>query len=200
MKTIFGWSRYIVLIAVVALLLGGIAVFIFGGITTVVTIVEAFSEPEFSAEGARFLSVEMIELIDLFLLGTILYITSLGLFQLFVDPSIGESLPPWLSVHSIDQLKFNLVAVLIVMLIVLFLGNVAEATLLHEGEVTEAGIQILAYGAGIALVVAAAGAAVMMVSDVVGQMDARHESEEHEHEAELFAVGSHEVEPGHGAE
>ncbi len=197
MKTIFGWSRYIVLIAVVALLLGGIAVFVFGGITTVVTIIEAFSEPEFSAEGARFLSVEMIELIDLFLLGTILYITSIGLFQLFVDPTIGEMLPPWLSVHSIDQLKFNLVAVLVVMLVVLFLGAAAEVSLFGtEGE----GLEILAFGAGIALVVAAAAAAVMMLGSVVSDMEARHEKAQHEHEAELTSSGVHEVEAGHGAE
>lgn len=191
MRTIFGWSRYLILIAVVALLLGGIAVFIFGGITMVMAIIDVFAEGEFNAEGARFLSVEMIELIDLFLLGTILYITSLGLFQLFVDPTIGEVLPTWLSVHSIDQLKFNLVAVLVVMLIVLFLGAAAETVLF---EVEGAGLEILAFGAGIALVVAAAGAAVMMLGHVVGDMEARHE----EAHNELFGIDSDDG--GHGAE
>lgn len=195
MRTVFGWSRYLILIAVIALLLGAMAVFVFGGISMVLAIIEVFAEGEFNAEGARFLSVEMIELVDLFLLGTILYITSLGLYQLFVDPEVGELLPPWLSVHSIDQLKFNLVAVLVVMLIVLFLGAAAETVLF---EVEGAGLELLAYGAGIALVVAAAGAAVMMLGHVVEGMEARREEAHEElHGTESSEAGHRTEDAGH---
>ena len=67
MTNLFGLSRYLVLIAVIFLLLAALAVFIFGGITTVNIIIEAFASGEFSAEGARLISLELIEMIDLFL-------------------------------------------------------------------------------------------------------------------------------------
>lgn len=183
MRTAFSLSRYVILIAVVALLLGAIVLFVFGGITTITIIVETFARGDFSAEGARLFSVEMIELIDLFLLGTVLFITSLGLYELFIDPSLGELLPSWLSVHNIEQLKFNLVAVLVVMLIVLFLGWVAELESLAEGQ----GVQILALGAGIALVVAAAGAVVVMLGNVHLKMEASHT----EHHTPATPEGQH---------
>ncbi len=171
MRSVFSASRYIVLIAVVGLLACALAVFVYGGFVTVTTIVGAFGEAEFNVEGARFLSVEMIELIDLFLLGTILIITSIGLYQLFVEPAIGKLLPPWLSVHSLEQLKFNLVAVLVVMLLILFLGEVAGMESLAEGQ----GTQILAFGGGIALVIAAGAVAVKLLGDVTFRMEDRHE-------------------------
>lgn len=180
MGKVFVGSRYIVLIGVIGLLICSLAVFVFGGIVTATTIIEAFGSGEFNAEGARHFSVELIELIDLFLLGTVLFITSVGLYELFVDPSIGPMLPIWLSVRSLDQLKFNLVAVLVVMLIILFLGFVAGLEGLAEGE----GVQILALGGGIALVIAAAGVAVSLLGKVAAQMEAHaeHEREAHAHE------------------
>jgi len=105
MVKLLGNSRYVVLIAVIGLLVGSIAVYVFGGIMTVTVIVEAFQE-EFNAEGARAFSSELIELIDLFLLGTVMFMTSVGLFELFVDPEI--PIPEWLSVANLDQLKSNL--------------------------------------------------------------------------------------------
>jgi uncharacterized membrane protein YqhA len=173
MRTVFSNAKFIVLIAVVGLLISSLAVFVFGGIVTVTTIVEAFASGEFNADGARVFSVELIELIDLFLLGTVLFITSVGLYELFVDPSIGPLLPLWLSVRSLDQLKFNLVAVLIVMLLIIFLGSAAAIHSFDEGQ----GVQILALGGGIALVIAAAGAAVVMLGSVASRKEAKAEAE-----------------------
>ena len=123
MGKVFGFSRYLVFIAVIGLLIAAAAVLIFGGIMSVTVVLETFRHAEFNAEGARLFSTELIELIDLFLLGTVLLITSIGLYQLFIEPAI--HLPEWLSVANLEQLKFNLVAVIIVMLTVLFLGAAA---------------------------------------------------------------------------
>lgn len=158
MRSIINASRYLVFIAVFGLLFAALAVFIFGGITTVVTVMENFQHGEFNAEGARLLSVELIELIDLFLLGTVLYITAVGLYELFIDPTIEDVLPHWLSVGSLDELKFNLLAVIVVMLAVLFLGEVASG-------VAEA-MGLFGYGASIALVIAALGLAVYSFAKV----------------------------------
>ena len=142
---VFWYSRYAVLIAVIGLLVGGIATLVFGGIMSVGIVGEAFRHTEYNSESARLFSTEIIELIDLFLLGTVLMITSIGLFQLFIDPDI--RLPDWLSVTNLDQLKADLVAVIIVMLTVMFLGEAAT--------MWDSSFEFLAYGASIALVILA---------------------------------------------
>ena len=152
MRTVFGLSKYAVYVAVIGLLLAVLAVFVFGGITTVVTIVNIFAHGAFNAEGARVVSVEFIELMDLFLLGTALFITSLGLYELFLDPGVRASIPEWLSVSNLEQLKFNLLAVIIVMLAIFFLGGVAEIVP-EADDILSFGVAISAVLAGLAVVV-----------------------------------------------
>lgn len=177
MRTIFGLSRYLVLIAVIGLLLATLAVFVFAGITSITTVIGAFGHAEFNAEGARAFSVELIELIDLFLLGTVLLITSVGLYELFVDPDFGSVIPEWLSVTNLEQLKFNLLAVILVMLAILFLGEAA-------GELLES-TTILEYGAAIALVVAAISLAVWVFGRTHrGIEEVKHEALEGSHPSE----------------
>ena len=156
MKAVFSFSRYLVLIAVLGLLLATLAVFVFGGIATVNIIIESFASGEFNAEGARQISIELIEMIDLFLLGTILLITSIGLYQLFIQPNM--DLPEWIMVTNLEQLKFNLLAVIIVMLAILFLGAASDYVLDSDG--------ILSYGLAIAGVVAAIALAVWVFNRV----------------------------------
>jgi uncharacterized membrane protein YqhA len=150
MRTLFGLARYVILIAVIGLLIASMAVFVFGAIMTVTVIVETFGHAEFNTEGARLLSTELIELIDLFILGTVLLIISIGLYELFIDPHI--VLPEWLSVTNLEQLKFNILVVVVVMLAILFLGVVASE--LPEGTgILELGVSIAAVLAGVAAVV-----------------------------------------------
>ena len=159
MRTLFSYSRYLIWIAVISLMFATLAVFIYGLISTVVVVFEVFGHGNFGAEGARVLSVELIEMIDLFLLGTILFITAVGLQELFVDPGLSEILPEWMSVSSLDQLKFNLLAVIVVMLAVLFLGIAA-------GYELSEGVSIFDYGLAIALVIAASGFTVFLFAKV----------------------------------
>jgi len=150
MTRVFSLSRYLVLIAVIGLLFAALAVFVFGGIATIIVIVESFAGGKYGAESARELSIELIEMIDLFLLGTILMITSVGLYQLFIQPDM--ELPEWLVVADLEQLKFNLLAVIVVMLAILFLGE-AAGDLAGTASILEYGLAIAAVLAGVALVV-----------------------------------------------
>jgi uncharacterized membrane protein YqhA len=175
MRRLFSLSRYVIYIAVISLMLATLAVFVFGFIATVTVIFEAFGHGDFGAEGARVFSVELIEMIDLFLLGTILFITAVGLQELFVDPALKEVLPEWMSVASLDQLKFNLLAVIVVMLAVLFLG-VAAAFELGEGN------SILDYGLGIGAVVLASGITVYLFARVHHMRAAHEEGQEVENQ------------------
>ena len=60
-------------------------------------------------------------MIDLFLLGTVLYIVAIGLYELFVDP--GLPMPAWLRITTLDDLKERLLGVVGVLLAVTFLGS-----------------------------------------------------------------------------
>jgi uncharacterized membrane protein YqhA len=92
------------------------------------------------------LAVDMIEITDVILLGTVLYIVALGLYQLFIDHNM--ALPRWLKVDDLADLKRDLIGVVVVLLGVSFLGEVVN----WEGN-----NDILPLGAGIAIVIAALG-------------------------------------------
>jgi uncharacterized membrane protein YqhA len=82
--------------------------------------------------------------LDLFLLGAILYIAALGLGALFLGTE--AALPAWLHVREVQDLKIVLSQSVIVVLLVAFLGDVLE---------WERGSDIAFVGGGIAMVIAA---------------------------------------------
>jgi uncharacterized membrane protein YqhA len=87
---------------------------------------------------------EVVEFVHLFLVGTVLYITAVGLYQLFVKEL---DFPRWLKIDSTEELETNLIGVTVVVLAVNFMG----AVFVGEREF------LLPYGAGIALPIAALG-------------------------------------------
>lgn len=118
---ILAGSRHLVLLAVVCSFIASITVLIYGTMQTLGTIVHIFTEGSVSSKGAKELVVSFVEIIDLFLLSTVFYITALGLYELFIDDRI--KVPVWLEIHSIDDLKTKLASVVVVILSVLFLGQ-----------------------------------------------------------------------------
>lgn len=143
-KKVLGWSRYLVLLAVAGSFLAATALLVYGMVEVVVLINGAITYGEVSQKGAKALALAFIEMVDLFLLGTVFYIVALGLYELFIDDQI--PLPHWLEIHDLDGLKNKLVGVVIVVLAVLFLGQVVT----WDGQ-----RDLLGLGAGIALVIAA---------------------------------------------
>src|SRR2546430_666113 len=85
-------------------------------------------------------------MIDLFLLGTVLYIVALGLYELFIDDRL--PMPAWLLIQDLDDLKNKLIGVVIVLLGVTFLGKVVT----WDGD-----RNILFFGGASALVIIALG-------------------------------------------
>ena len=92
----------------------------------------------------KMLIVGFIEVADIFLLAVVLYIMSLGLYELFIDDNL--PLPEWLVIHTLEDLKEKLVGVVIVVLAVFFLGRVIES---------QEPIEVLYMGGGIAAMIAA---------------------------------------------
>lgn len=137
-------TRYLMIIPVIGSFLGATALLAYGGIETVQLILGTIAQGEVSRSGAKVLAIEFIEIIDLFLLGTVFYIIAFGLYELFIEPNIG--LPDWLEIRTLDDLKNKLVKVVIVVLGVLFLGHVVS---------WDGANDVVYLGGGIALVVAA---------------------------------------------
>ncbi len=124
LRRILASSRYLVIIAVIGSFLAALTVFVYGGLTVINILISTFAHLSFTAEGIKHLSVECIEIIDLFLLGTVLYIVALGLYDLFIDDSL--VMPHWLEIHSLDDLKERLISVIVVLLAVTFLAEVVS--------------------------------------------------------------------------
>ncbi len=124
MQRILSGSRYMIIIAVLGAFLAATIVLIYGGLTVLGIIVDVFAHHLFTTDGAKHLAIDCVEIIDLFLLGTILYIIALGLYDLFIDDHL--TMPDWLEIHSLDDLKNKLIGVVIVLLAVTFLGDVVN--------------------------------------------------------------------------
>jgi len=141
---VLGLSRYMIIVAVLATLVAATTLLVYGAAETVGVVASLFGPAAGAPKGAKGLILTFIELTDLFLLATVLYVIAIGLFELFVDDRV--ALPHWLEIHDLNDLKEKLIGVIIVVMAVVFLGQVVT----WDGE-----RQLLGYGAGIALVIVA---------------------------------------------
>ena len=125
LRNILAGSRYLIIISVIGTLLGSVIVLGYGAITVVGVLINIFfNHNVFTTEEVKIVAVSSVELIDLFLLSTILYIVSLGLYKLFIDPKF--PLPDWLVIGDLNDLKERILGVIIVLLAISFLGYVVE--------------------------------------------------------------------------
>jgi uncharacterized membrane protein YqhA len=141
---ILGLSRYAVRVAVVTTAVSSIALLLYGALLEVVVVIRTVLDVTVSNQGGKELALGLIEATDIFLIGIVLLIFSLGLYVLFIDDRL--PLPSWLEINNLDDLKAQLVSVVIAALAVIFLGLVVQ----WDGEP-----EILGLGGAIALVVAA---------------------------------------------
>ena len=144
LRPVLNASRYLLVAAVLGSLVAALALFAYGVAETVTVVVEVVAKADVSSKGAKALALAFIEIVDLYLLGTVFLIIALGLYELFIDPNL--DLPDWLTFSSFDDLKNKLIGVVIVVLAVLFLGNVVS----WDGS-----RDLLGIGAGVALVIGA---------------------------------------------
>ena len=137
-------SRYLIIIAVLSTLVAATALLAYGAYETFAVLRGVWLHDGSGPKGAKGLILAFIELTDLFLLATVLYVIAIGLFELFVDDRL--DLPNWLEIHDLNDLKDKLIGVVVVVMGVLFLGQVVT----WDGQ-----RDLLGYGVGIAAVIAA---------------------------------------------
>jgi len=141
-------TRYLILIPILGLTLAAAAFFVFGGIGLIRLLIElivnAYGSAHQTVEGGQGVIIfEVVEYVHTFLVGTVLYITAVGLFQLFIKEI---DFVGWLKIDSTEELETNLIGVTVVVLAVNFMGAVLTKT-----------TPLLDYGVGIALPIAALG-------------------------------------------
>lgn len=143
MKAILRISRYFVVLAVLGCLVMFAVVTVYAALAVGNAIVH-FYDAGVALDGIATVTVYAFKILDLFLVGTILYIVALGLAALFLDSE--AALPRWFKVQELQDLKVILSQSVVVVMVVAFLGDVLE---------WESGTDIIFVGAGIAAVIAA---------------------------------------------
>ena len=148
-RRLLGWSRLLVLLAVVGSFIASATLMVYGVMRSVGIIVDLLDhvgdDLVTSEQHGKELIAHAIAIVDMFLMGTVLFIVAAGLYQLFIDPR--TALPEWLRIRSLNDLKTLLTGVIIVALLVTFLGSAVGWS---------AGSDIVYLGLAVAAVVVAA--------------------------------------------
>lgn len=119
MKRILENSRYLILIAIVALLAASVAAFSWGALKTSIVISLIVT----SLGQSKSITIELIELMDAFLIATALFIFAVSLYELFLGKL---NLPDWMLAHNLHELKAKLSSIVVLVMAVKFLERLAE--------------------------------------------------------------------------
>lgn len=147
--------RLVVLVAVIASAIAAVAIFYMATVDAFYTVLHLvdYASPSLAAEARQALHastvVHVVEVIDGYLLGAVLLIFALGLYELFIsklDPAhASETSSNVLVIRSLDDLKTRLGKVILMILIVNFFQHATGLTF-------EEPLHLLYLAAGIALV------------------------------------------------
>lgn len=139
MARLFGKLRYLVIVAVIGIGLQAVATFGWAAAITVDFIDDLVRTTAWQQDDTV---VELLQVLDLYLIGTVLLITSIGLYELFIGD---VQLPQWLVIRNLSDLKAKIVDVIVLVIGIKFLEKLVKG-----GEA----IDILWYGLASAAVMA----------------------------------------------
>ena len=142
-------TRYLIILPILGLSIAAAFFFVFGGVALIrlpveigLVLLDLATQAVEIEQGL--IIFEVVVFVHTFLVGTVLYITAMGLYQLLIKEI---NFPRWLKIDSTEELETNLIGVTVVVLAVNFMGAIFARG-------TE---NLLQYGAGIALPIAALG-------------------------------------------
>ena len=118
------YSRYLILIAVVGCIAITFGAIVMGFGRVVIGFQNHFLKLDFSAKAGKTFSIKAIEVIDIFLVGTVAYIAAVGLYKLFINRDF--KLPGLLHISNLNELESKIIGVIIAALAVSFLGFAAD--------------------------------------------------------------------------
>ena len=137
--------RYLLIVPVIGCVFLTLGTVIMGIIRIFTGAAKIVHAGDYGPKAAKILALAVIEIIDLFLVATVAYITAVGLYRLFISDTRIE-LPTRLKINNLKDLEDKIIGVVVAALAVAFLGQAAGS------EETAA---LLNYGGGIALVIVA---------------------------------------------
>ena len=116
MNRILAATRYAVVIPAIASILGALLLMVQGSIEMIRVIIDA----AINGTKLKLTIVDVLTAVDAILLGTVLLVIGYGLYELFIDEDL--SVPVWLQVHDLDDLKSKLIGVVVALIAVIFVG------------------------------------------------------------------------------
>ncbi|MFN8499929.1 MAG: YqhA family protein [Anaerolineae bacterium] len=178
----FGAAQFLMTVAVLAVFFGA-AVLLIAGIIEMATGIlwHGLGAGSSEAEGVA-LRISVIEAVDVILVATVLFVIAFGLYQLFVDPGLRLTLPPWLQVHAINELEARLAGMVVVVLGIIAMTRALDSH--AEASAAAGAVAIAAVIAAISLFLyqegrhrdAAAGPTESAVTAAEGSADAPEDS------------------------
>ena len=120
MRRLIELSRFAVAVPAVTSLIASFVLMAIGVWEVVMTIVHLLD----SSVSVKLTVVAILTAVDTFLLATVLLVIGYGLYELFVDSEV--TLPQWLQIRSLDDLKTKLIGVTVAILGVVFLGALVD--------------------------------------------------------------------------
>ncbi len=111
--------KYVVLIAVVSLMLAAIVTFGWGAVKTA-----SFVMALITGGNDTLAIVSLLDMMDTFLIGTVLFIFSIGLYELFIGKL---AQPEWLEIDDLSKLKAKLSDVIVLFMAIKFLDKLLQS-------------------------------------------------------------------------
>jgi uncharacterized membrane protein YqhA len=139
MSRAVGAVRYVVIVAVLGVLAQALITYGWA-VGQTVDFIRALLTTDAADESDTI--VDLLQVLDLYLIGTVLVITAVGLYELFIAD---VDLPEWLVIRTFSDLKTKIVEVLVLVIGIKFL---------EKAVTTKEGIDVLWVGLGSAAVMA----------------------------------------------
>ena len=169
-----GRSRFVVMIAVAAVMIVALSLFLLGAILAALSVWHAWKGVFEGQLGSTDLTVEFLEVVSVMLKAVVFYIIGVGLYSLFIAPL---NLTVALGVETLNDLESKVVSVVIVILGVTFLEHFIR---------WEQPVEMLQYGGALALVVAALVVFQMLGHRVKQDQKAHHPDVQARAKREMF--------------
>lgn len=120
MRRLIELSRFAVAVPAVSSIIASFVLMGIGVWEVVMSIVHLLD----ASVSVKLTVVAILTAVDTFLLATVLLVIGYGLYELFVDSEV--TLPQWLQIRSLDDLKTKLIGVTVAILGVVFLGALVD--------------------------------------------------------------------------
>ena len=142
MRTVVGYTRFTVFVPALASIVGALLLMAQGSIAVIQAVMSAIV----SQTPLKDSIVQVLTAVDAILLGTVLLVIGYGLYELFVDDKI--TVPAWLQINDLDDLKSKLIGVVVAIIAVIFVGVLVDANRADD---------VLSFGVGAGALVLALG-------------------------------------------